>query len=81
VKGEFLKYVTDFKIINEIICWGDPGVDERIILRWIFRKWDVGYGLESAGSGYRQVVGSCECGNEPSGSIKCGEFFDWLQTN
>jgi hypothetical protein len=20
---------------------GDPGVDERIILRWIFRKWDV----------------------------------------
>jgi hypothetical protein len=21
--------------------WGDPGVDGRIILRWIFRKWDV----------------------------------------
>jgi len=21
--------------------WGDPGVDGRI-LRWIFRKWDVG---------------------------------------
>ena len=20
----------------------DPGVDERIILGWIFRKWDVG---------------------------------------
>jgi len=20
----------------------NPGVDERIILRWIFRKWDVG---------------------------------------
>jgi len=20
----------------------DPGVDERIILRWIFSKWDVG---------------------------------------
>ena len=20
---------------------GDPSVDERIILRWIFRKWDV----------------------------------------
>jgi hypothetical protein len=19
----------------------DPGIDERIILRWIFRKWDV----------------------------------------
>jgi hypothetical protein len=22
--------------------WGDPGVDGRIILRWYFRKWDVG---------------------------------------
>jgi hypothetical protein len=21
--------------------WGDPGVDGRIILRWIFRKWNV----------------------------------------
>ena len=21
---------------------GDPGVDGRIILRWIFTKWDVG---------------------------------------
>ena len=22
--------------------WGNPGVDGRIILRWIFTKWDVG---------------------------------------
>jgi len=21
---------------------GDPGVDEKIILSWIFRKWDIG---------------------------------------
>jgi len=25
---------------------GDPGLDGRIILRWIFRKWDVG-GMDS----------------------------------
>ena len=30
---------------------GDPGVDRRIILRWIFRKCDVGDGLDRAGSG------------------------------
>ena len=24
--------------------------------------------------------GLCECGNEPSGSIKCGEFLDQLRT-
>jgi hypothetical protein len=27
---------------------GDPGFDGRIILRWIFRKWDVMYGLDSS---------------------------------
>ena len=53
-----------------------PDVDGRIILRWIFRKWDVGYGLDRSGSGYGQVAGTCECGNEPLGSIKLGEFLD-----
>jgi hypothetical protein len=27
--------------IKERDHWGDPGVGGRIILRWIFRKWDV----------------------------------------
>ena len=31
-----------------------------------------GYGLDRGGSGYGQVAGTCECGNELSGSIKCG---------
>jgi len=25
---------------------GDTGIDRRIILRWIFRKWGVGYVLD-----------------------------------
>ena len=33
-------------------------------------------GLDQAGSGQGQVACTCECGNEPSGSIKCGEFLD-----
>jgi hypothetical protein len=24
----------------------DPGVDRRIILKWIFKKWDGGHGLD-----------------------------------
>ena len=35
-----------------------------------------GCGLDRAGSGYGQVTGICEGGNEPSVSIKCGEFLD-----
>jgi hypothetical protein len=31
-------------------------------------------------SGQGQVAGACECGNEPSGSIKCGEFLEKLST-
>jgi hypothetical protein len=30
---------------------GDPGVDERKILIWIFMNWDVGYRMDRAGSG------------------------------
>jgi hypothetical protein len=28
-------------VLYIVPSWGDPGVDRRIILRWIFRKWDV----------------------------------------
>ena len=29
----------------------DPDVDARKMLRWIFGKWEMGYGLDIAGSG------------------------------
>ena len=35
-----------------------------------------GYGLDRAVLRSGQVAGTCECGNEPSGSVKCGEFLD-----
>ena len=35
------KNVDEFKVC-EIDHWGDPDADGRIILRWIFRKWNVG---------------------------------------
>ena len=34
--------------------WGDPDVDERIILRWICRKWEgveTGWGWLKIGTG------------------------------
>jgi len=55
---------------------GDPGVDGRIILRWIFRKWDVGIWTGSSWLRIGTGGGICEFGNEPSCSIKCGEFLD-----
>jgi hypothetical protein len=36
---------------REIGNWGDPDVDGRIILRWIFRKLEGVVGLDGIGSG------------------------------
>jgi hypothetical protein len=35
-----------------------------------------GHGLDLSSSGQGKVAGSCECGNEPSGSIKCEDFLE-----
>jgi len=40
-----------------------------------------GYGLDRAGSGEGQISGTCECRNEPSGSMKREEFLNWLKTS
>ena len=56
--------------------FGDQDVDGRIILRWIFRKWEgvvgTGWSWLRIGTGGRP----CEYGDELSGSTKCGEFLD-----
>jgi hypothetical protein len=49
-----------------------------MIFRWIFRKWDVG--IWTGSSWLRIGTVTCECGNEPSGSIKCEKFLDQLRT-
>jgi hypothetical protein len=37
------------------------------------------YGLDSSGSGWIPVVGSCEHGNEPLGSVKYWEIIEELR--
>jgi hypothetical protein len=59
---------------------GDPDVDGRIILRWIFKKWVVGVWTGSSWLRIGQMAGTCEYGNEPSGSIQYREFLDELKT-
>jgi len=36
----------------------------------------MGHGLDGSGLGQGQVVGSFECGNESSGSIKCRQYLE-----
>ena len=50
-------------------------MEGMIILKRIFKKWDGAWtGLFWLRVGTGAV--SCECGNETSDSIKCGEFLD-----
>jgi hypothetical protein len=62
--------------------WGDPGVDGRFRLGWIFRKGDKvvwpGFGWLWIENRWRPLMN--ECGNELSGSKRSGEFLDQLQT-
>jgi hypothetical protein len=51
-------------------------VDERI-LKLISTKSNGEHAQTISGSGQRLVTGSCECGNEPSGSIKCRNLTSW----
>jgi len=49
----------------------ETGVDGTIILRWVFRKLDVGVWT---GSCWLRIGTGSD--NELSGSIKCGEILD-----
>ena len=43
----------------------DPGLDGKIILRCIFRKWDVGVKTGPIWLMTGNMAGTFECGNEP----------------
>ena len=52
---------------------GDPDADGRIILRWIFRKWE-----EVVGTGWSWLrIGT----GEPSGSKNAGNFLTSCRTS
>jgi hypothetical protein len=54
----------------------DLGISETMIRKSTLNTMG-GYGLRSSGSG--PLVCCSEHGSDPSGSIKCGEFFDYLR--
>jgi hypothetical protein len=52
----------------------DRGVDGSTVFRRILKKQNEGRGMDCSGCGQGKMAGTCECGDEPSGYIKCGEF-------
>ena len=65
--------------LRERDYWGVPGVDGRIILRWIFRKCE---GVVGTGWSWLRIGtggGRLWVRYKLSRSIKFGEFLDYLQ--
>jgi len=61
------------------LWWGN--LRERGYLEDPWGRWEDNIKIalqevERGGGWYGQVAGTCECGNEPSGSIKYGEFLN-----
>jgi hypothetical protein len=48
----------------------------RMILKWMLGNSVGRFGPDASGSGEGPMAGCREHGNEPSGSIKGGEFLD-----
>jgi len=59
--------------LRERVHLENPGVDEKVILIWIFRKWDGGMDWIDLAQN-RDRAGTCKRPNDPSGSKKGGEF-------
>jgi hypothetical protein len=51
-------------------------VDWKLILIRILKKETGGRGLDSSGSGYGSVTGSCEHSTKLSGFVKSREFIE-----
>jgi hypothetical protein len=74
--------------VHTVVWWGNLkerdhvealGIDERIVFKWIFKRWDgMVHRLGLSVSGQGLVAGFCECGYESLGSIKYREFLDQL---
>jgi len=54
----------------------DPSVDGGVIIRWIFKKWELGVWTGSRWLRIGKRASTCECCNEPLDSIKFGVFID-----
>jgi hypothetical protein len=54
----------------------DLGLDWRILLKWIFKKWDGKAWTGLMGLRTRTGAGGCACGNVLLGFVKYKKFHD-----
>jgi hypothetical protein len=57
----------------------DLGVDDRIILKWIFKNWDGGMGWIYLAHDKDMGARACKCGNKPTIFTKCGESIEYVR--
>jgi hypothetical protein len=76
--GTCSTYGDEYRVLvgrsEERYCFEKLGLCGEILLKWIFKKWDGGYGLYWSGSGKGQITCAFEWGNKHSGFIKSAKY-------
>jgi len=73
----WVKEGNTYRIVVERDQLEDLSLSRWITLKFLLQNRMAEHGLDELGSGWLQVMGCCEHGDQPTSCIKCGQYLDY----